>query len=263
MSSAVAGPPCLAVIPLGVDRRRLFAAVAAAGVFGAAGETRAQPAREDRARAEIDAAALGVRANVADDQSQALQRAIERAAAAGAVLRLPPGFYRAGALQLPSHAIVAGVTGVTRIIMAGGPSLMSATGSDHVSISGLVFDGAGIPLPERHGLLHLMQTRALRVTDCEIVNSGGNGVTLEGVEGEVSANTISGGDAAIVSTDARGLRIANNRVRGTANGGILVGATPPATTARSSSTTASRTSPTVRRFRASRATRSTCSAPAT
>jgi hypothetical protein len=42
-------------------------------------------------------------------------------------------------LQLPPYGIV----------MAGGPSMMSATGSDHVAVIGIVLDGAGIPMPER------------------------------------------------------------------------------------------------------------------
>jgi uncharacterized secreted repeat protein (TIGR03808 family) len=207
---------------MGIDRRRLFAAMAGAGAIGAAGDAWSMPVRDIPARAEIDAASLGIRPNAADDQSQALQRAIEQAAAARAVLRLPPGFYRAGALQLPPYAAIAGVAGATRIVMAGGPSMMAATGSDHVGISNLVLDGAGIPLPERRGLLHVAQGRAIRIADCEIVNSGRNGIALESVEGEVTANTISGGDAAIFSIDARGLRIAGNTVRGTGNGGILV-----------------------------------------
>jgi uncharacterized secreted repeat protein (TIGR03808 family) len=183
--------------------------------------------RDAGPRAEIDAASLGIRPNAADDQSQALQRAIEHAAAARAVLRLPSGFYRAGALQLPPYAAIAGVAGATRIVMAGGPSMMAATGSDHVGISNLVLDGAGIPLPERRGLLHVTQGRAVRIADCEIVNSGRNGIALESVEGEVTGNTISGGDAAIFSIDARGLRIAGNTVRGAGNGGILVWRSAP------------------------------------
>jgi uncharacterized secreted repeat protein (TIGR03808 family) len=209
---------------MSMDRRRLLAVMAGACAVGAAGEARSMPAGS---RAEIDAASLGVRPNAADDQSQALQRAIDQAAAARAVLRLSPGFYRAGALQLPPYAAIAGVAGATRLVMSGGPSIMSATSADHVAISGLVLDGAGIPLPERRGLLHVAQGRGVRIADCEIINSGRNGIALESVEGDVSGNTISGGDAAIFSIDARGLRIAANTVRGAGNGGILIWRSTP------------------------------------
>ncbi|MDR3419734.1 MAG: TIGR03808 family TAT-translocated repetitive protein [Xanthobacteraceae bacterium] len=210
---------------MNLDRRRLFAALAGAGAAGAAstaGETQAMSPRELGLRAEIDAVSLGIRPNAAEDQTQNFQRAIDQAAAARAVLRLPPGVYRAGALTLPPYAAIAGVTGATRIVMTGGPSMMSATGSDYVGVSGLVLDGGNIPLPERHGLLHFVQARFLRIADCEIINAGRNGIALEAIDGEVTGNTISAADGAIFSLDARGLKIAGNTVRGAGNGGILV-----------------------------------------
>ncbi len=204
---------------MSLDRRRLIAALAGAATAGAAAPARA---REAASSSTIDATALGLRPNAADDQSQILQRAIERAATAGAVLHLPAGFYRAGGLQLPPHAAIAGRAGATRIVMAGGPSMIASTGSDNISLTGLIFDGASIPLPDRRGLVHLTQGRALRIADCEIVAAGRNGIALEAMDGEVTGNTISAADNAIFSTDARGLRIAGNTVRGAGNGGILV-----------------------------------------
>ena len=210
---------------MSLDRRSLFAALAGAAAAGATVPVRA---REAALPSTIDAAAFGLRPNAEDDQSKILQRAIERAAAAGAILHLPVGFYRAGALQLPPNAAIAGVPGATRIVMAGGPSMFAASGSDHISLSGLILDGANIPLPERRGLVHLAQGRALRIADCEIVGAGRNGITLEAMDGEVTGNTIThAADIAIFSTDARGLRIAGNTVHGAGNGGILVWRTTP------------------------------------
>ncbi len=208
-----------------LDRRRLFAVLAGSGaVAGATGAGAAQiaPTREFGARAEIDATSLGLRPNAAEDQTQILQRAIDRAAAGRAVLSLPGGTIRAGALQLPPYTAISGVAGATRIVMAGGPSMMAATGSDRIDIRGLVLDGGGIPLPDRRGLLHFAQARGLRIADCNIVNAGRNGIVLEATEGEVTGNTISAADAAILSIDASGLKIAGNTVRGAGNGGILV-----------------------------------------
>src|SRR3984957_17777633 len=207
---------------MSIDRRRTLAALAGAAALGATKKAHAAPAREVAPRAELDAGAFGLRPNAPDDQSSILQRAIEQAAAARAVLRLPPGFYRAGALQLPPYAAISGVAGATRIVMSGGPSIMSASGSEHIAITDIVLDGAGIPLPERRGLLHVTQGRAVRINNCEIVNSGRNGISLESVEGEVASNTINGGDAAIFSIDARGLKISDNTIRGPGNGGIQV-----------------------------------------
>jgi uncharacterized secreted repeat protein (TIGR03808 family) len=213
---------------MSIDRRRLFAAIAGAGAVSAASDAQSMPARDAGPRAEIDATSFGLRPNAAEDQTQAFQRAIERAAAARTVLRLSPGFYRAGSLQLPPYAAIAGVAGATRIIMSGGPSMMSATGSDYIRLTGLVLDGAGIPLPERRGLLHFAQGRSIRIVDCEIVNAGRNGIALESIEGEVTSSTVTAAaDAAIFSIDARGLLIAGNTVRGAGNGGILVWRTQP------------------------------------
>ncbi len=228
-----------------IDRRRLFAALAAAasaaGAAGAATPALARhaygsgPDRPGKAanaigkapRSAIDAGSLGLRPNSADDQSTTFQRAIAYAAAARAVLHVTPGSYRAGALRLPPFAAIAGVAGATRIVMSGGPSMLAASGGDHISLSGLVLDGGGVPLPPRRGLLHLSQGRAVRIADCEIANAGGNGVALEGIEGEVTGNTIAAADAAIFSLDARGLKIAGNTVRSAGNGGILVWRSEP------------------------------------
>ena len=198
-----------------LDRRHLFA------TFVGAATAAATPGQ---ARVEPDGA---VRPNAAEDQSKALQRLIDRSAAAGAILHLPAGTYLAGGLQLPANAAIAGVPGATRILMAGGPSMMSATGSDHVSLSGLVLDGANIPLPEHRGLVHLTQGRAMRIDNCEIIGAGRNGISLEAMAGEVTGNTVDAADNAIISIDARGLRIAGNTVRGAGNGGILVWRSAP------------------------------------
>src|SRR5262249_43681305 len=162
----------------------------------------------------------GIRPNAAEDQTKALQRAIDSAAGARAVLHLPAGSYRTGSLQLPPYAAIAGTPGATRLVMLGGPSPLSAAPGDHCAVRGRVLHGGGLPLPERRGLLHLAQGRAVRITDCEIVNAGRNGMTLEAIEGEVTGNIIGAADVAIFSLDARGLRIAGNTVRGAGNGGI-------------------------------------------
>jgi uncharacterized secreted repeat protein (TIGR03808 family) len=213
-----------------LHRRRLFAALAAASAGAASAAGAVAPAfaasglaQNASPRAAIDASSLGLSPNSEDDQSETLQRAIERAASARAVLQLAPGIYRAGSLVLPAFAALAGVAGATRIVLAGGPSLLSSKGGERISLAGLVLDGANIPLPQGRGLVHLTQNRAVRIADCEIVNAGGTGIRLEAVDGEVTGNTVAAAaDIAIFSTDAGGLRIAANTVRGAGNGGILI-----------------------------------------
>jgi uncharacterized secreted repeat protein (TIGR03808 family) len=208
---------------MSIDRRGLLAVLTGAGAAVANGGAQSRAVSNEFApRNAIDATSLGIRPNASEDQTQAFQRAIDQAAAARMVLQLPGGLYRAGSLQLPPYTTIAGVPGATRIVMSEGPSMMSATGSDHIGVSGLVLDGAGIPLPERRGLLHFAQGRTVRISDCEVVNAGGNGMTLESIEGEVTESAIDAADIAIFCLDARGLRITGNTVRGARNGGILV-----------------------------------------
>ncbi|MGH6677097.1 MAG: TIGR03808 family TAT-translocated repetitive protein, partial [Xanthobacteraceae bacterium] len=186
------------------NRRRLVGALAGAASAGSAGPVlgREAPAREVSARASIDGASLGLRPDSSEDQSKILQRAIDHATSARAVLRLAPGAYRAGALTLRPHGAIAGVAGATRLVLVAGSPLMSAAASDYIGISGLIFDGAEMPLQGRQGLIDLAHGRSARITDCEIVNAGGNGISLTAIEGEVRGNTVSASDAAIFSIDA-------------------------------------------------------------
>ena len=211
-------------------RRRLFFALAGAASATAAAPALARQAavaRDTLQRSAIDSSALGLRPNVAEDQSGTFQRAINAASAAGVVLRLAPGVYRAGGLTLPSHTAIAGVTGGTHIVLAGAPNMFTATGSDNVSLSGLRLDGADVSLSQQRGLLHITQAGAVRVVDCEVINAAGPGIKFEGVQGEISGNTISASDTAIFCLDARGMKISGNTVRSAGNNGILVWRSAP------------------------------------
>ncbi|NVO16260.1 MAG: hypothetical protein HXX10_19690, partial [Rhodoplanes sp.] len=92
-------------------RTVLSLAAGAAATFVATAPADAQP-RPPRAGAGggpvsafgVDAATLGVRPGSPDDQTAVLQRALERTAAAGAPLALPPGVYRVGGVGLPDGA---------------------------------------------------------------------------------------------------------------------------------------------------------------
>jgi uncharacterized secreted repeat protein (TIGR03808 family) len=204
------------------SRRRLLVLTAATTAAAAFSPARAAPSGPIGALG-LDATHLGLRSGSADDQSVALQRALEQAARSRAPLALPPGTYRVGDVRLPSGAQLIGVRGGTRLVLAGGPSLLAADGADHVTLSGLVLDGEKRPLPERRGLAHLENCRGLRIADCEIVASGGNGLFCDAVDGEVSGTTVAdAADVAILSYDGNGLSIAGNTISGAGNSGILV-----------------------------------------
>jgi uncharacterized secreted repeat protein (TIGR03808 family) len=205
-----------------IDRRRLFNASAAGLAAGALVPASAQAAPLPSSLGR-DAGQYGVRPNNLDDQTRTLQRAIDECARAGVPLALPPGTYRCGPLQLPNGAQITGVRGASHLQFAGGPSLFESQSSDGVSISNLLLDGGGIALPKRRGLVHCLQGHGVRIVDCEIAASGGNGIWLENVAGEVRGNLIHDiATTAVVSFDALGLMVAQNTIRNTSDNGIEI-----------------------------------------
>ena len=207
-----------------ISRRSLINATAtgaAAGVLTAAPErVQAAPLMSTLGR---DAAQYGVRPNSPDDQTRALQRAINEAAGAQMPLALPPGVYRTGALRLPSGAQLVGVRGASILKFIGGPSLLGSEGASGIGLSGLTLDGAGIKLADRRGLVHFQNGLDVRVQDCDIVGSGGYGIWFESIAGEVSGNTIrKTANTAFTSFDALGLLIAQNTIQDASDNGIEI-----------------------------------------
>ena len=206
-----------------LNRRRLMGA-SAAGIAGAlampADAARAAPLTSVLGR---DATQYGVRPGSSEDQTRALQRAIDEAARAQVPLALPPGVYRAGLLRLPNGAQLIGVRGATKLVFTGGSSAIQSDGSDAIGLSGIIFDGGGIPLPPRRGLVHVLGGRDVRITDCEITGSGGSGIWLEQVSGDISGNIFTNiAVTAVVSFDAKGLAVFRNTITGTNDNGIEI-----------------------------------------
>jgi uncharacterized secreted repeat protein (TIGR03808 family) len=172
----------------------------------------------------LDATHYGVRPGSPDDQTRLLQRALDEAARAGAPLALPPGVYRTGALNLSNGAQLVGVRGATRLVFTGdGPSLLTAAGANSIGLRNITVDGGGMTLPQRRGLIHCGAGRDVRIVDCEIARSGGNGIWLENVAGEVRGNIIRHiATTAVVSFDAQGLLVAQNTVADTNDNGIEI-----------------------------------------
>jgi uncharacterized secreted repeat protein (TIGR03808 family) len=200
-----------------LNRRHLLGAS-----FAAAG---ALAAPRDALAASLgrDATQYGVRPGSPDDQTKLLQRAIDEAARAQVPLVLPPGVYRTGLLNLQNGTQLFGVRGATRLVFARGPSLLLGEGSHHITLSGITLDGGGIELPARRGLIHLLGGHAVEITDCEITGSGGSGIWIEQVAGDISANIFTDIAAtALVSFDAKGLIVSRNTIIGTNDNGIEI-----------------------------------------
>jgi len=170
-----------------------------------------------------DVTQYGVRPGSPDDQTRALQRAIDEATRTQTPLALPPGIYRAGTLRLASGTQLVGVRGATKLVFNGGASMFLGEGAGSIGLTGITLDGGSIPLPARRGLIHCLSGRDIRITDCEISGSGGSAIWLEQVSGDVSGNIITRTAAtAVVSFDARGLIVSRNSILGTNDNGIEI-----------------------------------------
>jgi uncharacterized secreted repeat protein (TIGR03808 family) len=204
-------------------QRRHFIALAASATGVAAAPARAAAGPLPITALGVDAGQFGVRPGSADDQTRALQRAIDETARTGTPLALAPGIYRTGQLRLSSGTHLVGTRGATRLLLTQGESLLSGTGAEYVTLRGLVLDGAGRPLPERRGLAQLESCKAVKIADCTIAGSGRNGIVCIAVAGEVSDSTIAQtADAGLFAVDSAGLLLARNRIDRAGNNGIQV-----------------------------------------
>ena len=206
-----------------INRRHLVG-VSAAGIAGALAVSpdaaRAAPLISALGR---DITQYGVRPGSPDDQTRNLQRAIDDAARAQVPLALPPGVYRTGTLRLQSGTQLIGVRGATKFVFNGGASMLQSEGEGHIGLSGITLDGGKIPLPTRRGLVHCLGGRDVRISECEIINSGGNGIWLEQVSGDISGNVIADiATTAVVSFDALGLIVSRNTIQRTNDNGIEI-----------------------------------------
>ncbi|MFZ5689988.1 MAG: TIGR03808 family TAT-translocated repetitive protein [Pseudomonadota bacterium] len=204
---------------MGVSRRTIIAASALGAAT--AGAT-VQPAKAAPLLG-IDAGGFGLKPDSAQDQTQALQQAIDRAAEARTVLLLPPGTYRAAELRLPPNAKIAGTRGAARLVLSRAAALFTGNGAANVDLTGLVIDGDRLKPPQGRALLHVADSQDIRITDCAILNAGRNGITLERCSGAVTGCVIEdAGDGALFVIDSTGLRIAGNVIRRSGNNGIQI-----------------------------------------
>jgi uncharacterized secreted repeat protein (TIGR03808 family) len=199
--------------------RRQFILMGSAASFAAVAPAFAAPI----SALGVDAAQFGVRPGGADDQSRALQRAIDETARTRKPLALAPGTYRIGNVRLPSGSTIVGVRGATKLLLSDSASMLAAANAEHVSLSGLVLDGGKRRLPDRRGLVHLDNVRRMRIADCDIAGAGGSAIACTAVAGEIVDSVITdSADIAIHSFDASGLLIARNTISGAGNNGIQV-----------------------------------------
>lgn len=124
------------------DRRRLLALTATmtGAAIAAPNAASAAPASSISALG-VDASQFGLRAGSSEDQSRALQRAVDETARTRSPLAIAPGTYRVGGIKLTAGTQIVGVRGATRLMLAETRPLLSATRADHIGLTGLVGSG--------------------------------------------------------------------------------------------------------------------------
>jgi uncharacterized secreted repeat protein (TIGR03808 family) len=206
--------------------RRSFVTLSAAGLGAQAALSRtpAEARIVTPHAGALDAAHFGVDPGVTQDQSAALQRAIDEAALRGMPLFLPPGRYLVRDIALPSGLYLSGVPGRSQLLFAGGDTMLVGRDAEQLTLAGLTVAAAGNrftdPTP---GLVYLRSVTALTVDGCRISGGTRSGLSLEYCAGRITNCDIWGCHyTGIFSLDATGLDISGNNVRDCGNNGIQV-----------------------------------------
>jgi uncharacterized secreted repeat protein (TIGR03808 family) len=206
-----------------IDRRSFVSLTASASAAAIAAASSAFAAPQTSPDAALVTGQIGLRPNATDDQTAALQRAIDQAASTRVPLTLGPGKYRAAGLTLPPGTQINGVAGATRLVANSAKPIIASTNAENIRLTGLIFDGGGQPMAKNNGLVTLISGERVRVIDCEFIGAAAYGLMLDRIGGEISGCTLLGvADAAIFSLDARGVSITRNRIRRAGNNGIQV-----------------------------------------
>ncbi len=205
-----------------MNRRKFLA-----GALGAAVATPAVAATDPTGpvlRGTLNAAELGLNQQKAEDQSLTLQQLLDTASDDDRQIFLPAGTYMISNLRLPPRVRLSGVPGATKLVFAGGDSMMTAARAELVALSGLTIDGAGQPLADYvAGLVHLAECANVAIENCLITGSAGNGLALDRSAGRITRTTVTNAaGAGIRAIESTGLAITDNTVTDCGNGGILV-----------------------------------------
>ncbi|WP_051332804.1 TIGR03808 family TAT-translocated repetitive protein [Cucumibacter marinus] len=172
----------------------------------------------------VDAADLGLVPDSNDDQTAALQRAVNEAANAGRGVYISPGTYRIASLDLPDGTFMTGSSGgTTRFLVSGDAPGMVFKGGDRLALNNLAIEGLSSAGAPREGLIAIGNARDLSLDRVRVAGGAGHGIGLWRSGGVISDCEIeSTAQSGIFANDSTGLRITGNRVADCSNGGILV-----------------------------------------
>lgn len=169
--------------------------------------------------------ASGLVANSDQDQTRALQAAIDAAASRRAPLLLPPGRIRVAHIELRSGTRLIGAHGTTTLEYIGGPAFLTAKNAGGIAIEDLEINGTSLALhaEQSDGLVMLEACSGIILRGVTLRNGLINGLSLKSCSGAVTDCTFENfSQAAIRSINAEGLEILHNRITICGNNGIQV-----------------------------------------
>jgi uncharacterized secreted repeat protein (TIGR03808 family) len=157
------------------------------------------------------------------DVTAELQREIDAATRIGRPFPVPAGPLYTTGLRLADGARLIGVRGGAHLVLLGDGPLIKCDGAAHITISGIVFDGADRKLGTDLGLVDFSSIEDLSLSDCVVEHSGGIGLRLRSCGGWVQRNHVRDiGGGGIFSTHATGLIVADNSVERCGDNGIQI-----------------------------------------
>lgn len=206
-----------------LNRRRALALLAGGALLPLASPAFAQ-VMTAQLRGSLNAIEFGLTPSAADDQSRALQTALDQAASEGRALFLPAGNYHVSNINLPKRTRLYGVAGETRLTYTGAGHLLAAADSDLVYLADLVLDGANRALGEYvPGIVHLANVAEVMIESCTFRGSGGSAIAVDRCGGRITGNVISGAaDAGIRAVESTGLSVTENTISDCGNNGVLI-----------------------------------------
>jgi uncharacterized secreted repeat protein (TIGR03808 family) len=170
----------------------------------------------------FDAAAdFGVAFNTTDDQSGALQKALDAAHDQGRALLLPPGQIFAHGLELPASVRISGQPGLTVLVSVGDTPIAKGTIANDLVFEDVGFSGGGEGPVE--GLIQMESSVGVLFSHCSFILAAGIGLATTDSALTVEDSTFDQlGDAAIHAMDSRGIIVRGNRISACGNAGVRI-----------------------------------------
>lgn len=197
-----------------LSRRRILTGSASVILaLAATGGTLSQP--------YVDAAAFGFGGETGEDQSPALQAAIDAAAALRQPLYLGPGLYDVHDIAIRRPVSILG-SGDTVLRLGRGSAIFRLENCENVVLDGLRFEAGGSAESES-ALVDIVNARRVAIRNCILTHLAGTGIRAHAMQGAIEhCDLFDIGDTAIFSTDSGGIDLVGNSIARCGNGAIRI-----------------------------------------